>query len=271
MPRKTILTTFLFFATLTLQLRAQAQFYTGPIATAMGGAGRAIGSPSESAYLNPASLVLLRSYYAAAAMDWGDHPNDGSRNEFSALLADGTPGESFPGQFSYVQRRDSTPNGFGANLQDFQLGVGYAPSDVLGIGLSAHRLLYLDNTSHAYTQNNVSFGTIIAPMKELAFGFVAYDMLGGDDSVPQAYQTVPTWAFASSYRYGANFVACLDVVRPDKFNEGHRMNTQLGLQTYFRPDFAVRAGWQWREVGSEEKLISFGAGYKGPRAVGQAL
>ena len=123
MPKKHLI---LFCAILIFQINAKAQFYTGPISTAMGGSGRAAYSPSESAFLNPASLVQLRSYYASASTDWGNHPMDGSTNEFSAMLADGTPGESFPGEFSYVQKRVAAPNGFGVDLQDFQLGIGYA-------------------------------------------------------------------------------------------------------------------------------------------------
>ncbi len=254
-----------FLASLFFQTLAQAQFYTGPIAASMGGAGRAGNSPSESAFLNPASLAELKNYYGSVSMNWGDHPIDGSTSEFAGLLADGTPDKSFPGQFSYVQKRVALPNGFATTQQDFQLAMAFAPSDSFGYGLAIHRVMYQDNSSHFYNQNNINIGTLFAPMKKLAFAFVAYDVFGGDDSVPQAYQTIPTLALGGSFKYEASFMFSCDFVRPDKFNDGNRINTQVGLETYFRHDFAVRAGWQWREVGLEEKLFSLGLGYRGPR------
>ncbi len=265
MPRKKVLVTIIFLMTLFLRTQVEAQFITGPIAASMGGAGRAGNIPSESAFLNPASLAQLKNYYGAVSANWGDHPLDGSISEFSALLADGTPDKSFPGQFSYAQRRVASPNGFAANLQDFQLGVASAASESFGLGMSIHRVMYQDNSSHFYAQNNVNFGSIFAPTRQLAFALVAYDALGGDDEVPRAYQTIPTWALGANFKYENSFVFSLDIVRPDKFNEGHRLNTQLGIQTYFRNDFAVRTGWQWREVGFEERLFSLGLGYRGPR------
>ena len=54
-----------------------AQFYTGPIAESMGGSGRAGSSPAESAYLNPATLAEIKSYYGGMSAGWGDHPIDG--------------------------------------------------------------------------------------------------------------------------------------------------------------------------------------------------
>ncbi len=265
MSRNFKIAALLYLSLSLLHFRAEAQFYTGGIANAMGGAGRAGNVPSESAFLNPASLAELRNYYGSVSTDWGDHPIDGSITEFSALLADGTPDKSFPGQFSYVQKRVSDTNGFSANLQDFQLGIAFAPSDSFGVGVSIHRNLFLDNNSRAYAQNNATIGTIFAPSRQFSFAFVAYDIMGGDDSVPQAFQTIPTLALGTSFKYESSFVFCFDIVRPDKFNEGHRLNTQLGLETNFRHDFVVRTGWQWREVGTEEKLFSFGIGYKGPR------
>ena len=256
---------FFILSILLFQNFAHAQFYTGPIAAAMGGAGRASNNPGESALLNPATLSQLKNYYGSLGMDWGEHPIAGASNEFAAMLADGSPDKAFPGDFSYVQKRVTTSNGYSTNLQDFQLGVADAPNDSVSFGLSIHRETYLDNTGHSYAQNNVNFGTLFTPIKELAFAFVAYDMLGGDSAVPQEFQTIPTWAVGATYKFASLFDCSVDVVRPDKFNEGHRLNTELGIETYFRNDFALRAGWQWHEVGFEEKLFSLGLGYKGPR------
>ncbi len=244
---------------------ASAQFYTGPIAESMGGAGRAGSSPSESAFLNPATLAEIKSYYGAMSAGWGDHPVDGGLSQFSALLADGTPDKAFPGQFSYAQKRIALPSGLTTSQQDFQLGLAYAPLETLAFGLSIHRLTYTDNQNRSNAQNNLTFGSLFSPAKSLSFGFVAYDFLGGDESIAQAYQTVPTLAIGTQYFYESVFSFRADFVRPDKFNDGQKINTQLGAETFFRNDFALRLGWQWREVQFEEKLASLGVGYKGPR------
>ncbi len=250
---------------IVLSQNSFAQFYTGPIATAMGGAGRASASPGEAAFLNPATLAELKNYYGSLGASWGDHPVDGGLSQFSALLADGTPDKAFPGQFSYSQKRIALPNGLTTTQQDFQLGLAFAPSDSFAFGLSVHRLMYTDNQGRSNAQNNLNFGSLYSPLKSLSFAFVAYDFLGGDDSVAQAYQTVPTLAIGTEYDYESVFSFRADFVRPDKFNDGQKINTQLGAETTFRNDFAARVGWQWREVQFEEKLISAGIGYKGPK------
>jgi hypothetical protein len=242
-----------------------AQFYTGPIAEAMGGAGRAGSSPAESAFLNPATLAEIKSYYGGMSAGWGDHPIDGGLSQFSALLADGTPDKAFPGQFSYAQKRIALPTGLTTTQQDFQLGSAYAPLETFALGLSIHRLTYVDNQSRSNAQNNFTIGSLYSPAKSLSVAFVAYDLLGGDDSVAQAYQTVPTFAIGTQYFYESVFSFRADFVRPDKFNDGQKINTQLGAETFFRNDFALRLGWQWREVQFEEKLATLGVGYKGPR------
>ena len=144
---------------------ASAQFYTGPIAESMGGAGRAGSSPSESAFLNPATLAEIKSYYGAMSAGWGDHPLDGGLSQFSALLADGTPDKAFPGQFSYAQKRIALPSGLTTSQQDFQLGLAYAPLETLAFGLSIHRLTYTDNQNRSNAQNNLTFGSLFSPAK----------------------------------------------------------------------------------------------------------
>lgn len=256
----------LFIFSFLFSIQLQAQIYSGgAISAGTGGAVRASSSPSEASILNPATLTEIHAYYFSSNYNQSTHPIDGDASTLALNLADGSEDKLFPGQFSYVRKKIDKTNGITQTYQDFQLGFAFAPYREFSFGLSFHRLLFGDNQANSYSQNNIHLGTLLTPIQDLSFAFVAYDILGGSDSVPIAYQTLPSFAFGTQYVYSPYFIVRLDLVRPDKANDGQKVNTMLGFETYFRPDFVFRAGYQWREVGYEQKIMSFGLGYKGPR------
>jgi hypothetical protein len=254
-----------FFAIgMSMTQPALAQFFTGPIASGMGGAGRAAADPGESSYLNPASLGHLQRYYFSSAYGFGRHENEGEFSEFSLLLADGMPDNLLPGALSFVRRWEpGSPSEPGYRLDDLQLGTAGFPLRHLTFGLAIHRRVTQLSAQQSYTQYNLNSGFLFTPNESLGFGIVAYDFLPADGDVPVGLRLVPTYALGVHGVIHQILRVRLDLVRPDR-GAGGRTDVMAGLETFFRPDFAFRLGGQWKETRNQHYLTA-GLGYKGPR------
>jgi hypothetical protein len=257
---------FLFFALLLTPLAVSAQQTTGPIATALGGAGRAAMDPAEIAYMNPAGLAHISHVFTNVNYGLGDHPVDGQLHQFGILLSDGSAENLFPGALSYGQKKVDRPDGTTADEQDYSVAISTFDHSGFSLGLSGHRLVHTETPGGTkYIQDNASLGLMIVPIEDLAFSFSIYDFLPTDDATPNGIRLVPTYALGSFYKFLDSFSLRLDLVRPDTYNPDHRTNVMFGAESFIRKNFAVRVGWQWREVLFEERLFTAGFGYRGPR------
>lgn len=248
--------------------RAQAQFFTGPSASGTGGAGRAAIDPGESAFLNPASIALIRRYNISAYYDLGKHPGDGNHHLWGLSLADGSPGSLIAGAFTYVRKKTDQPGGVNLTQQDIQIALAGSPIERLAIGIAGHRLTdQISNPSlpgTEFNQMNAHIGLLFVPFQNFGVGFVAYDFLPTDDSVPVSVRLRPTHALGLNYVYENSFRARLDLVRPDTMNEGRRIDVMAGIETFLNENFAARVGGKWQET-EDRTYFTTGFGYIGPR------
>lgn len=244
--------------------QAHAQFYTGPTASAMGGAGRAAADPGESAFLNPASLAHIRRYYLSGSYGLSSHSLNGDVNEFSILAADGTPGNLIPGAVSYARRRTEFGSGLAVTEQDIQVAVGTFVLPKLTAGLAIHRTYSTFSTGEEHIQDNGHLGLIFNPTGWLGLGFTAYNFIPPNEAVPKSARVVTTFALGGHVIIQDKFRLRLDLVRPEQANPGHRTDVMFGLESYFRDDFAFRLGGQWRET-TDQLFATAGLGFKGPR------
>lgn len=246
--------------------RAWAQTFVGPIASAIGGAGRAAVDPSEAHLLNPASLGHLQRYYISGSYAYGGHESGGDFDQWGIILADGTFGTLIPGALSYHRRTTHLPTGGRSYTeQDLQIAIGKLILPQLSLGLTGHRLYFKSSSEGTeHIQNNVHIGALYTPLPQLGLGFTVHDVLPADDNVPVGVQVVPTFGFGAHYMLQEILRLRFDLARPDKFNPGQRTNVMAGLETYFHPKFAFRLGGEWKET-ADQMNITTGAGYKGPR------
>lgn len=245
---------------------AHAQVFTGPAASAAGGAGRASVDNGEASFLNPAAIGYIQHYNASVFAGVGSHPVDGNSNVLAASLADGTFDAIIPGALTYVQKRLDANNGVSDTQSDIAVTIAGHLHRKLAFGVTGHRLSdqLLSATSGAsYTQYNANVGALYVPVPNIGLGLVGYDV-GPGDSSPVGIHVVPTYAFGVNYLYEKFFRARLDLVRPDTNNPGQRINMMLGLETFFAEEFAFRVGGLWRETADQDYLTA-GLGYKGPK------
>ena len=245
--------------------RAEAQFYTGPIASGAGGAGRAAADASESSYLNPASLSFIKDYNVSFAYASSDHPVDGARITYAGMLADGTAERLVPGSLSFVHRFTEYPDQSGAYTeQDYQASFSGMVARGLSLGASAHRQLYKPGRGSEATQDNATIGALWVPTTSLGLAAVGYDLIPSNVGAPALVRQSPTYAVGINYLFSDLFRVRADVVRPTEGPRNGRNNVMAGFESQFRPDFIFRAGMQWRET-EDKTMWTVGVGFHGPR------
>ena len=242
-------------------LKARAQFFTGPIASSTGGAGRAAADGSEAAFLNPASVVSLRKYYMSGIYGTSSHPVNGDQSTYGVSLADGTPENLFPASLSYIHRFVQGQNDFTDVQQDLQVAVGASLLPRLGLGIAGHQTTDLLNTGSRFTQTNMNVGLLFTPVDYVGLAATVTDVFTPSESVAQAQQVVPTYAIGGHLIIQNSFRFRLDFVRPDRGNE--RTDVMSGIETYFTPSFAFRVGEMWKET-LDQNFFTAGLGYHGP-------
>jgi hypothetical protein len=244
---------------------ARAQYFTGPIATATGGAGRAAADPAESSFLNPASLGHLSDFYFSGVnFVTGEHPRDGESEQFGFILSDGTKSQFVPGAFSYLRRKLKTPAGAKSTEEEFRMAIGGGVFDRITLGAGGHYRVTDNVGGPDYFQTNFDLGALYTPVSWFGLGLVAYNVLPGEDKVPVGTRNAHSVALGLHAIYESSFRGRLDFVRPTQLNSNERTDIQAGIESVFGSGFAFRAGCNWKE--SENKtLLGLGLGYKGPR------
>ncbi len=256
----------LLFSGLLVSSVAQAQFFTGPEASACGGSGRAGIDLGEAAFLNPAAVAFIQRYNVSMMFGISDHPVNGNTNELAGSIVDGTSDAMINGGLTYVRRRTETPFGISDTQQDWQGSLAGFLHRKLAIGLAGHRLsneMYTPLGGREYVQWNGHFGALYVPVPSVGVGFVAYDFAPAED-LPVGVRVVPTLALGVNYIYEKFFRARLDFVRPDTDNPGRETNVMAGLETFLMDQFALRTGGYWRET-HDQTYFTAGMAYAGPR------
>jgi hypothetical protein len=246
--------------------RAEAQVFTGPSASASGGAGRAAVDLGESSFLNPAGIAFIQRYIASVYAGVGKNQGEGDSSVLAASLADATLDSLIPGSLTYVRRKTDAIGGVSDTQSDIAVTIAGFVHRKFAIGVTGHRITdqILSATSGVeYNQYNATIGALFVPVPFLGIGVVAYDIAPGD-STPVGIHVVPTYAIAGNFVYQKFFDVRLDLVRPDTNNPGQRMNVNLGLETFFQEFFVFRVGGFWRET-ADQDYFTAGIGYKGPK------
>lgn len=244
---------------------AFAQRFQGPVATALGGTGRATMDPLESFFLNPASLGFLPPYLNLGGhYQSGERPGEGESRALGAVLSDGTPDKFIPGAFSYIRDTRKTPTGAESTDDEYRGSVGQIVYAGVSAGASLHYREHKLKGGPRYFQTNIDAGAIWAPIEMLSIGLVAQNILSADDKAPVSVRDVPTFGFGFHASYERMFNFRLDLSRPDKFNPRERTDIGMGFESSFENGLSLRAGCNWKET-VDQTLLGAGLGYRGPR------
>lgn len=231
----------------------------------MGGAGRAAVSPSESPFLNPASVPFFGQYFATGFYSQSEHPQSGEAQQFGALLSDGYADRLFQGALGYVQTNMKPGVGDASSQDIYASAAGFVYQNV-SFGLQAHRYIFKATGVPETTQYNGGAGLMYAYSKSLMLGIVASDILKAKDSIPLVARLNKTVGIGATYTYDKQFSFRVDAVRPTDQNPDKDTDLMAGFETEAMEYMAFRSGFRWNEaIGPERRVFTAGLGFKGPK------
>jgi hypothetical protein len=251
------------FILASFMTNAEPLFY-GPVSAAMGGTGRAGISSSEGAFINPATIPLIKTYeligyYRDGYLDDGVH-----RQGWAVGAVDNSEGVLFPGALHYARTRDTGRAGEPADGEIWHVSGAYLLSDRLSVGASAYRVQYDVGNQPHYTQWAGSLGAIVLVNEDLSLAYVI-DNIGkpGSDTPPALRQDLQQ-SVGLFYRFAELATARFDVSKTDKFNPDHKLNWMAGLESAFNEFMVFRIGYRRDEL-ADSRIYTAGIGFNGPR------
>lgn len=241
---------------------AQAQYFSGPAATAIGGAGRAAVDPLEAGALNPAVLAHMRRYYVGVNYSTDSH-RDRPNTLWGATIADATEGTLFPASFSFLQKTTQFTEGSELLEKHFRLSAADMIYTGLAFGASVERLQQeFQGGKHAQHSGDISL--LYSPTDWMGIAFVYYNLWGFNESVPQELTRPSQIAIGFHWLYKKFFRVRLDVLRQEKFNPGRKGVIMGGFETFLHKFFAIRGGLQVDDI-NKSNFVTAGFGWRGPK------
>jgi len=238
-------------------LSASAQY--GAVSTATAGSGRAAIEPTESSVLNPASIPFSRGYFATSEFStlYGGQ-------EFGVALTDNLPDTLVPTSLLYTQINSQQIEGPSQNFttQDLRLQFGTFVTPKWAFGLTVqHKIDHVDPLT--YTQTNVLLGSIYAFNENFGVAAVLDNVIAPDNSVPMAYQLLPSVALGLNYNYVKQMRFKLDVITAGN-NSFNQPTVAAGLESHWNRWLVMRMG---ASKILQQNLDEYGGGvgFSGPK------
>lgn len=245
-------------------LNLNATVYSGPVSRSLGGTGRAGIGGMEGAFLNPATIALLKNYEVDFYYTDGYARDGEHRNAWMVGAGDNTEGVLFPGALHYGRTRDTGRAGAPANGEVWHAAGAYLLSDRLSVGLSAFRLQSKVVDDGSYTQWNGSLGAVVLLNEDLSFGYVLNNLVQPADKVPVSIREEMNQGLGLFYRAADSIILRADLVRPERHNPNKELTYMFGLESAPTELFAARLGYRHEAV-TRRKIWAVGVAFTGPR------
>jgi len=249
-----------------ISVSVQAQYYTGPISSAMGGAGRAASEPEEGVFLNPAVLPHAREFSTALFYSDGLLGKDLRQRDLVVSFVDNTEGIVIPGSISYLRRRRTFPNKPSVKEEYYQVAVGQFATQYLSLGLGIHyRTVDQEDGGDDFSYWGGTLGTLWAPSPEWGVALVYDNFTVIGNRIPLGHlKNIPELGIGFVYLYKTILKVRFDISKLLQENRDKRWKVGLGMETYVNNFMALRIGAQTDKVSGQE-FLTLGWAFLGPR------
>lgn len=241
-----------------------AQYLTGPVASSLGGAGRAAVDDGEQALLNPA-LVVHGSPFTSELIYMDGYADKNEHDNIKAIgFTDNTDEIFASGGYFFAQRRRTFDKKNTAEENYHQFSLGGFIVDHFAVGLA---ITYLDTDvvgGPSYNQWDGNLGFHYNPKPDLGFGLVVYNILNRDDRVPDYLQNQDSIFVASHYLLPEILRLRVDLGQQLSENPNNKMQFQVGAESKVGGFLITRLGFEKDEL-LRRDLYSIGFGFDGPR------
>jgi hypothetical protein len=244
---------------------AMGQYYTGPVASGVGGAGRASNEPTESVMLNPAAIAHAESVRSGLFYTDGHYSKDSRESTLAVHIVDNNEDALFPGALGYIQRRAQLSDVMGPfNERVFLASVGNFFYQQVAMGFAIQQLRTEIPRGKSYDQWNGNVGLHWNPHPDLGLAFVYYNLVPAPKDTPEVLQLKPQQSWGMNY-IAADFVRLrLDVSRWEKANPDKELLWQGGFESFLSDFIILRVGYE-QDQRRNRSFLTTGLGFDGPR------
>lgn len=244
---------------------AKAQYFTGPTASSMGGAGVASSDASETVFLNPASIAHAPDFEAGAFYKEGYLTNtEQNRRDLGLSFVDNSKGILVPGALSYFKSRAGAVGGPSAEAQLWQAAIGFFILRNLSLGVSLYRLQQNIDQGAEHIQWNSSVGVTYAASRNLGFGFAYYNFVKRPGGIPLFLRQLPGWRFGVNYGFSDILRLRADLQMHLEENQEQRAQILYGMEVKSLKFLSLRVGHRLDDV-NKLSFVTAGIGFDGPR------
>jgi hypothetical protein len=254
------LAVFLFHHTVDA---AQAQIYSGPVSSAMGGAGRAGAESTEIIFLNPTAAALGTGFEAGFHYSDGYWTKGQHESAMAVILVENNPENISPGGFAYIQKRRTLP-GLAWSEKYYFGALGKTISPVLTIGLSGYYLEQILEDKTKFKQWNGSLGFLFTISPQLGVAYVLANPVAADEDVPLPLQPVTQHSLGVNWLMQHLMRVTLDVTKWADQNPDNRVIVQAGSEMKVGELALFRLGFEIDGI-NKRNSVTGGFGFIGPR------
>lgn len=243
---------------------SHAQYFTGPVASGLGGAGRGAADEGEQILLNPATIVHSSTF--TSSLIYTDGYNDEFEHDktLGLNLSDNSEDIFFAGGYAYFKRRTTFAN-ISTREQDYhQVAIGKFIFKQVALGATVYYLKTDLIGDRSYDQIDGHFGIHYNPIADLGLGLVFYNVGSRDHKVPLEIQNLDKISFGAHYIAMPMFRLRLDLSQQQVQNPDNKIETQFGVESKIGTFTLVRMGWHDSPL-EDRQFYSLGFGFDGPR------
>lgn len=256
-----LLVCFLGFSSLL----AHAQYFTGPISSALGGTGRAATEAEEGQFLNPAILPHAREFSSAIFYADGEMGKGLGQTVMGVGFVDNTEGVLIPGGLTYLKTRRTFPDKPPVNEQYGLVAIGGFLARHFTGGLSIHYRDIVEEGGLDASVWNSTLGLLFAPQPDWGIGLTWDHFLTEDsDKLPKHLRDMPELGLGAVYLYNEIFRFRLDVAKALEKDVQRKYRFGFGIETFTSSFLAVRVGAERDEI-ADKTFVSAGWAFAGPR------
>jgi hypothetical protein len=243
---------------------SHAQYLTGPVASAGGGAGRAAAEDDEPIFINPAALVHGSVFSSSLFFADGYEAKQQRDTWYGVSVADNSEDVLFSGGFTFVQRHRTFEFLPTRDEQFYQASMGRFVLPHLALGLSVNYLISDIEGDKKYEQWDGNIGAHYNPTPEIGLAIVFYNVGPRDHDVPLVIQNFDKVSVGTYYIFRQYFRLRADFSQQQEVNPDKKMQYQIGGETEVSKFWFVRAGFDKDEL-TGVKLLTAGFTFDGPR------
>ncbi len=241
-----------------------AQYVTGPLSSALGGAGRGAADDGEQLFLNPAAIVHNSPFTSSLFYLDGYQAKNEHDRILGLSLADNSEDTFCAGGYAFVSRRRTFDGSDSVDDQYHQISLGGYVYKHVALGMAFTYLKSDVERGDKFDQYDANIGFHYNPRPEWGYGLVFYNVNGCDKDVPEHIQNQDKISAGMHYIYKPTLRFRFDMGQQLTNNPDSKMDLQLGFETRPKPFFVTRVGVE-KEGATDRDLVTFGLGFDGPR------